>query len=347
MPQNIRIAYTKKSPRSSGSASAKKTAKVSKAEISKIAKNAVKTVAEKKFMNVNQDLRQINPNRPPQQDYISGIGFSTTVGDDHVGTPMLYGGIAIKEMLCLRPFRRDQAGVTSELRAMAPDGKHITPVSCKSRFRISRHYGVTSPTGSNVAPDATSFPPGLAQNLPVRCRMVRVTPALSPGTATELNADEDLFQDEYGRKIGIADSHMTNEDLLFYRVNTRRWRVLEDKQFDIRNPLTINYTQMFEPGTAIHFAPQISNTNGNCEKYITCNHQLSQRKGGKCYYSDPMKDTTENADTGHRREYVFFNFVWKGGELLTGETPDGEPLRERAPIDLDIDCVNYTKFVDV
>lgn len=346
MPQNIRIAYNKKRPSSSASSNKKKTQKVSKAEISKIAKNAVKTVAEKKFMNVNQNLRQILPNRPPGQLNISGIGFSTTVADDPQGTVMLYGGTPIKEMLCLRPFRRDQAGVTSDLRAMAPDGKHITPVSCKSRFRLSRHYGITSASDTNY-PDATSFPPGLANNLPVRCRMIRCTPAISSGTATELDPDGDLFQDEYGRKIGISQADMTNEDLLFYRVNTRRWRVLEDKQFDIRNPLTVNYTQMFEPGVKIHYAPQISNTNGNCEKYLSMNHQLSSRKGGKCYYSDPMADTTENADTGHRREYVFFNFVWKGGEGITGATPGGEPTREQAPIDIDIDCVNYTKFVDV
>lgn len=318
----------------------------SKAAIAKIAKAAVKSVAEKKFMDVNNELRQINPTRPAGNDYISAVGFSTTIGDDNNGNPILYGGQALQEMMCLRPFRRDDTSNPTDLRAMAPDGKHITPVSCKSRIRLTRHYG-DMPAQATAQGNDPDFPLGLARNLPVRCRMIRCTPAIAAGTATELDPDGDLFQDEYGRKTGVSEASFGPEELMFYRVNTRRWRVLEDKQFDIRNPLTVNWNLSVNTGGTHVYSPSITNTNLNCEKYLNINHQLSQRRGGKCYYSDPMASDTKNANTGNRREYLFFQFCWKGGEYITGTTPEGGVTREKGPIDLDIDLVNYTKFVDV
>jgi len=336
--------YTSANLYKKGSKNKTQKAPMTKASVAKIAKQAVKSVAERKFMNTENTLVQLSPTRPTGNHYISAIGYSTTVGNDNNGTPMVYGGQPIKEMLCLRPFRADNA--ESDLGAMRPDGKNVTPVSCKSRWRINRSY-TSLPETAEVS-GATDFPPGLGNTLPVICRMIRITPKGAKGTETELDPDTDAFQDEYGRKTGISADSFDSAELLFYKINTRRYHVIEDRNFILKTPVTVNYTATrLNNSNDMRYTPIISNTNGNCEKMLTSYHQLSERKGGTCYYSDPFASSTDNATSGMRREYTLWHFTHQGGEYITGPTPTGETQREQGPLDVHIDLINTTKFIDV
>ena len=189
-------------------------------------------------MNVNNALKALEPTQVPANDYISTIAFSTTTGESDDGTSISYGGTAVQEMLCLNPFKSTDADV--DLRMFAPLGKSITPVSCKSRWRINRQFAKIDQALDSAA-GAPDFPVNLAENCPVACRLVRVSPKLQSGTDTIISPADDLFQDEYGRATGVDDSGFDEAEMLFYRVNTRRYSVIEDKTFTLRPPLTLQY----------------------------------------------------------------------------------------------------------
>ncbi len=158
-----------------------------------------------------------------------------------------------------------------------------------------------------------------------------------------ISPSDDLFQDTYGRKQGVDTDSFDQAEMLFYKVNTRRYTVIEDKQFVIRPPLTLQYTPQWNTGSATHFTPIVSNTNGNCEKYMTTYDQLTAKRGGSCFYSDPTLSATNNATTGNRRSYYFYHFCYQAADAISGDGTNRAP----PPTDIVIDVVNTTKFIDV
>ena len=241
----------------------KKQPTITKTEVAKIAKASVKQIAEKKYMNSkttfgDQDTTYVSPTRPVGNNYISAVGFSTTIGESDVGSAVTYGGQAIHDLMCLRPFLDNETDDT--LKAFKPDGKFIQPVSCRTQWRINRDFARIDPTLDMTPPE---WPQSLAENCPVICRMIRCTANIPAGTATELDPDNDLFIDEYGRATGTAEANFDERETLFYKVNKRRWSVLEDKKFKILSPVTLQYQTTIN-SVGAHYTPMISATNQNC-----------------------------------------------------------------------------------
>jgi len=309
-----------------------------KAIARKEAEAVIKVKAEKKYMDSNNALHGLSPTRPTGNDYLSCIAFSTTTNEDPQGTPMVYGGQQVKEMLCLKPFQSNDPD--SDLQLFTPIGKRLQPVSCKSRWRINRNFARIDPAHDQVPPE---FPIALAENCPVICRMIRVQPKIEAGTETEVSPADDLFQDTYGRAIGVDDTNFTEAEMLAYRVNKRKYKVIEDKNFIIRPPLTLQYGVGNEVPGSTKYYPIVSNTNGNCEKYMTTYDMLSVKKNGSVFYTDPSVASTNTATTGHKRSYYFFHFAYQGADQITGDGAD----RAKGPIDIVVDLVNVTKFIDI
>ena len=314
-----------------------------KSQVAKIAKAQVKNVAEKKFFNVNQiDLTQ--PVKPALNNRVSGIGYSTTEDSNEAGAVVQWCGATVKEMLCLRPWAANTAGATTKQKALAMEGKHLQPVSCKSRFRISRQFAEIDPSALQTPAE---FPVKLAENCPVICRVMRVTPKVAAGTTTEIAPDTDMFINEYGERLGPSTANFDEKEMLFYKINKRRYTVLEDRKIKIESPVTLQYQSTFASANHAnpHYTPIVTNSNGNCERYLTMYHQLSKAKNGKVFYADPLNATPPStATTGHRREYVLFLFAYQGADAITGE---GAALSQAPTSLIQIDHVNYSKFIDV
>lgn len=307
----------------------------------KEAESVIKVKAEKKYMDSNNALGGLSPTRPTGNDYLSCIGFSTTTNEDPDGAVMAYGGQQVKEMECLKPFQSNNAD--QDLQLFTPIGKRLQPVSCKSRWRINRTFARIDPT-LQATPD--EFPVSLAENCPVICRMIRVQPRIEAGTETEISPADDLFQDTYGRAIGVDNADFTEAEMLAYRVNKRKYKVIEDKNFILRPPLTLQYQAVGRSangGTATVYTPFVSNTNGNCEKYMITYDQLTSKKNGSVFYTDPSIAGTNTATTGHKRSYYFFHFAYQGADAITGS----EAGRAKGPVDIVLDLVNTTKFIDI
>lgn len=309
-----------------------------KAIARKEAEAVIKVKAEKKYMDSNNALHGLSPTRPTGNDYLSCLAFSTTTNEDPQGTPMVYGGQQVKEMLCLKPFQSNDPD--SDLQLFTPIGKRLQPVSCKSRWRINRNFARIDPDLGGVPAE---FPVSLAENCPVICRMIRVQPRIEAGTETEVSPADDLFQDTYGRAIGVDDTNFTEAEMLAYRVNKRKYKVLEDKNFILRPPLTLQYQVATFGNNDIKYTPFVSNTNGNCEKYMTTYDQLTSKKNSSIFYTDPSITSTNTATTGHKRSYYFFHFAYQGADQITGDGAD----RAKGPIDIVVDLVNVTKFIDI
>lgn len=323
-------------------------------EVSKIAKSAVQTSAEKKFLNSEQYLNQ-SFNSANSVSPLAVLGYSTTDDLDQAGAVINYGGISIMEGLCLRPYYSSDTDEAKS--AWAIVGKKILPRKCHTRMRIVRKYGVMNNDQNTipVLPSPSVSPPpllqsGLAKNLPIQFRVIRVTPKIPAGTTATLNPEEDLFQSFNGSAIGVASPAFKEEEILFCRVNNRKYQTLSDSTFSLQNPLTIAYTfTKIANSNDGHYLAQISNTNNNCEKYLNFNHQLTDKKNKPLFYNDITdgsdgEDPTINSTVGQRREYVFIHAFYKGSTSLVGHEAD----RTLNPSDqLKMNLYNQTTFTDI
>lgn len=331
-----------------------------KTQVKKIAKASITEVAEKKYMNSEQ-FTAINPVvASASNNTISCLGFSTTNNESPDGSVLTYGTLPMREQLCLRPFNVQRADDAPD-----PDtsnyiiGKECKPVSCHSKFRIVRlaasldsitdagNVGGADPPVNPVTGPG-QYPSGLAEACPIVCRMIRVVVKNLAGTSTEYNPTADLFQNTRGDAVGVDSDNFDQKECLAFKVNTRRYTVLNDSTFTIQNPLTVNYTWAARTASGEHnqgwWIPQVSNGSANCEKYINMNHMLTQKKHGSVYYPEPITSAYDNATVGQRREFTMFHFFYKGADNLVGSGSG----QLRGPVgDIQIDLVNTTKFIDV
>lgn len=330
-----------------------------KTQVKAIAKKTVQTVAEKKFTDSKQYQDQyFNSGRTGGP--IAVMGYSTTEDTQNENTPILFGDALVNEGLCLKPFfTRDRPGTSDALTEQyAIVGKEMKPVSCHTRMRFVRKYTVLDnaqdpfPTVNEPGTDGGAPPivlTALAENLPVQFRMVRVSPKGTAGTLLIINPNADLFLDKYGNPISVSSGDFNENEVDFLKVNTRKYTVHEDKRWSLRNPLTLQYTfNRINNANSGHYIPQISNTNGNCEKNLNMYHQLTARKGGSVRYNE-MDDgeesgnITKNPTTGMKREYVFIMAYYKGATELVG--PGTGVLNPRNEIKWNL--YNSTQFTDV
>lgn len=343
--------------------------KKEKSQVVKIAKKSIQTVAEKKFMNSAQfedeNLVPAHTNSP-----IAVIGYSTTEDVNVSGAAVMYGQTQVKEGLCLQPFLADEKDDTQEVADLgryAVIGKSVMPRTCHSRWRFQRRYSALDNDGEQLDGDSHPFVlpstiNGIADSLPIYFRVLKVTTKGQAGSSITHDPGKDLFLDKYGQPTGVTATNLagnfvfTEQDLLFCKANSRKYQVIEDKRFTLRNPLTLQWIpQLKNQGspTGVYYLPNITNTNGNCEKYFNFNHQLTKRKGGKIHYNevtvqDPDTPTNTiavtNATSGMRREYVFVHAIYQGANL------DGMPF-EPTPVCPDRaikwSLMNSTTFTDV
>jgi hypothetical protein len=327
-----------------------------RSQVSKIAKGAISSVAEKKYMDSAQ-FTSINPVAATATNAtVSCLCFSSTTNESPNGSVLTYGTLPIREQLCLRPFSVDRSNDTPGAdTSNYIIGKECKPVSCRSQWRIQRQaasmdsitsLGSTNTPGGLIGVGPDQYPNGLAEACPIVCRMVRFVVKNLAGTDTEYNPSADLFLNMRGDAVGVSKSEFKQKEMLAYKVNNRRYTTLDDKVFTLQNPLTVQYTWAPKASSTSDegwWVPQVSNGSANCEKYITLNQMLTQKRHGSVYYPEPITSTYDNATVGQRREFTAFHFYYKGADNLVGGATGGL----KGPLDVTIDLVNTTKFIDV
>lgn len=341
-----------------------------KSQVATIAKKATLSVAEKKFMNP-LPAYSISPDYVNRSSRVSVLGFANTLNKVGTGTTLQYGseanpnydpndplspediGVNMRELKMLRPYQDTGTNLTTDNYTI--EGREIMPSSASCKWRLSRDIGqAITQLSANATHDGINLiPSSLAVNLPVICRMIRVNPKLTQ-TDQVCDPETDLFVSPQTNNItGVFKSDFDDLELLTYNINKRRYNVIEDKFFRIQNGLTIQYTKStrgYDNGSSSptnqysFFQPIVSNTNANCEKVMTTRHMLSQKKGGKIFYNEPVGTTaTENATAGQRKEYILWHFMYAGAESFL----DSENAQPKSPQDLRLSAVPCVKFSDV
>ena len=304
--------------------------KKQKREVKVIAKSAITETVEKKYMNTNPAYNVI-PLLSKPSSRVSVLAFSNTLNTVGAGLDAItlnYGidgpdpvadAVEMRELKMLRPFTSTTGN--QQLANYAIEGRKCMPVSASCKWRLSRDIGkLTSGLDTPDWYDNLGAPNGLQHNLPIICRMVRVSPKLVQ-TNVICDPQTDLFVDAFNNKIGVQISAFDDLELLTYRINKRRYEVIEDKFFRIQNGLTVSYQRSLyaDPpsegsGSGAMLQPFISNTNANCEKVLNTSHRVTQTKNKPVFYDIPDGSALQTATTGAKKEYILFHWIYAGAE---------------------------------
>nr|AGA18470.1 hypothetical protein [uncultured marine virus] len=254
----------------------------------------------------------------------SVIGWGTTGVNDGAGALMTYCGHNLYNLQMLNPFLNSE--LNAQLRPNVMEGKRAVPTKSTVNWTINRNYvrnGLSTifgdgTVGINAPPSVAVNDSQLYQNLPIRCRMVRVTPKLSPGINTQIDPTNDLFLDQLGLAYSPASTQWTVTDNEFARVNTRKYTVLGDTKFTLGQPITATWAlnSQIETATpdASFWRQDLIVPEKPVLKRITTNHQLTTKKGGEVYFDTGSAGTMDNATAGSRREYVIMHFWYESGD---------------------------------
>jgi hypothetical protein len=272
----------------------------------------------------------------------STLAFATTSRinpADPTGPVMQYCGVNIYDLQMLNPFLDTE--LNAQLRPNYMDGKRAVPTTSRVNWTVNRNYvrnGLSQIDGSTASGTSLQNPPlpavnddQLYQNLPIRCRIVRVTPKLSPGITTVNDPSSDLFIDQLGLAYSPNSTSWSVTDNEFARVNTRKYTVIGDTKFTLGQPIAATWAANFfrddsNPKTSL-WRQDLTIPEKPVLKRLTTNHQLATKKGGEVYYDTGAAGAgTTNATSGMRREYVFMHFWYESGDGGTVGTETLPPL---------------------
>ena len=275
----------------------------------------------------------------------SVLSFATTSRvnpSDPTGPVMQYCGHNMLDLQMLNPFLNSE--LNAQLHPNVMEGKRAVPTTSTVNWTVNRNYvrnGLSNISSAPPLPPISGVNDSqLYQNLPIRCRIIRVTPKLSPGVSTANDPSTDLFLDQLGLTYSPNVSAWTVSDNEFARVNTRKYTVLGDTKFTLGQPMTAtwaaNFLQEDEAPDKAFWRQSLTIPEKPVLKRLTTNHQLATKKGGEVYFDTGSAGTASNATSGMRREYVFMHFWYESGDggalvdgsdsipalITTGKAPD-------------------------
>lgn len=302
---------------------------------------------EDKYMNVNVDtiVAPLGPTTGPKSLSVAAFATTATTQTGQVN-PVQYCGRDIHNMHMLRPFNSSS---TASALPNVIDGKEIMPTLAKSMFSIQRMSIDVGSSGNQAASDANVY-----KTCPIRCRIIRVTPKLQAGVTTAIDPTNDLFLNQVGVDYGPTNADFTMSDIESAVVNSRIYSVISDEKFTMEAaPAVVNTMRDYN----LLYMPQVARPEGSFLKRKNYHHQLAARKGGTVHYDLPDAITTENATSGHRREYIFMHFWYTAADessvtLTAAQEPPGgntagTPGNPASYQDVVIHLRTLSKFKDV
>jgi hypothetical protein len=248
---------------------------------------------------------------------VSCIGYSSTGNENNAAVPVVqkYGPQNVVPLFLSRPFKEDNSD--DKLKGFAIENYYVLPKTARAMFSIERvAFEVPWRAGG------VNIEPNVARSLPIMCRMVKFTFKTQSGTQQELKPSEDLFLDvRTNVETGIDDVAFTRLQIKHAKVNSLKYKVLEDKTFVVnQNNIISPNAHEFNSGT--FQTTQITQKNGSATQYPNVNFQLSQRKGGKLFYENPTEagDGPVTSTSGGIRTLLCFHFWYENGHNLLGGT---------------------------
>jgi len=285
-------------------------------QVKTIVKSEIKANADSKYFRVatiddlsggadgsGQDMFQARNNYPQ----MNVIGYSTGTGArlDGLNT-YKYGfqGTASKSIRALslaRLFGADEGNQT--LVGNKLEGNTCQPSYSKTEWNIQRLFDQVSTenTGKDVAPYFV--------------RILRLVPRVKKGEYQDIDPENDAFQDQFGRDIGVNNANFNNYDLQLCRPNKRKYYVKQDIVYHMTPSVVFNESA---PDYQAHIP--VGNN-------IKC-HQMMHDIGSKLYYKDP--EGNGYPDDGFKQEFILFHTCHVGIGNTSSNEPNGLRLSCKA-----------------
>lgn len=274
---------------------AKKSKKtVSKKQVKTIVKTVMNNQLESKYFNtttINQ-LTQ-SPNLVRTGGRMGCLGFAIGTGRiNEYGAIMSYGvlengaGSPVTALNCARVFT--DSTQESAQPQFHLEGNYANPALCRTEWILQRPMINTS-TSRDAAKKA----------LPMFIRMIRVSPRILKYGDVSIDPQRDLFVDQYGQATGVAQGGFDELEIQMFKINSRKYSVLEDKQLILNTPMTTSLFNIDDGNT------QVTNLGNTSRTHFTRNH----KQPAKLYY----KSLENQPSAGQSNEFIFFHFMLLGG----------------------------------
>jgi len=300
--------------------------KVEKKQVSTIAKRAVRSEAESKYFNVNGGIRNY---APVVANQVGGVnseigmwGFTTGLRRDTTnaiykwGQDPVNGNITSMTSLNLNYLFRDSA-LPSSRQQYSLEGQTCRPSYNEVQWLLERPQ-------SNTITDPS-------KGVPYKVRMIRLVPRALKASYQIIDPRTDCFLDNVNEAFGPSSLDSTGAAIFNLRefhlakVNSRRYRVLEDTTFTMLPSSTM--TDTFDPNLATAQSSVIGQPSSSGCKIIKTKHNI----GKELHWADPNSIASaldQYPDTGFEPEFVLFMIGALGG-ITAGDLSDNIRISAR------------------
>lgn len=268
-----------------------------------IVKKTVNQMAESKYFECKDIMvtKALNRARTNVKG-IGVLGFATLEDRNSQGTRLPYGrdDNNAYEYLTELNMNRTSDGTANNnnavRRANAVEGNYASPSFAQSTFILERDYIATTGLAANDYSTLAAAP--------YYVRILRLAPRAPKMSTEDVNPMSDAFVNELGEPAGIDDNDFGPVQLMTYKSNSRKYKVISDKSFTMVPPFTVNNQSTgftaagTDPGNA-----GVSNLTANgCFKTIQMRHDI----GNKLYF--PVGSAgRHNSATGQKNEFILFH----------------------------------------
>ena len=271
-------------------------------QVTSLANKVVKKIAETKYFNVSgfKEGKALYHARTNHKA-IGVRGYATCENKNSQGVRIPYGrniATGAIEYLDELNMNRCFASTSSSdfFKSQKIEGVYASPSFAQSTFILERDVGYTIGQASEY---------NSLNNAPYFVRITRVSPRASKFSTIEINPEGDLFVDEFGRATGVATSDFNVHQLMTYKLNSRKYKVIEDKSFLMAPPMIMNNLATGQSDT-----DPLTETNGNVAQYNlnNCLRTLSYRHNiGKKLFFARGGENEDNSTSGQQNEFILFH----------------------------------------
>ena len=207
---------------------------------------------------------------------------------------------SIDELNMNRTFQN--SGGTDHENTQAVVGCYASPSLAVSDFILERDY---------ISTESEAIDYQTANALPYIVRVLRIAPRATKFSTIAIDPERDAFVNELGQPTGIHDGTFGPRELMLYKANARKYKVISDKSFTLLPPMTASNVATGQSATdpLTETGAQLTNIVGQaCMKRLHMKHDI----GKKLYFEEGGVDA-DNSQTGQKNEFILFHTCQIGG----------------------------------
>lgn len=265
-----------------------------KKQVNELAKKVVNRMTETKYFDCKSLQNALSLHRA--RSNINGIGvrgFATCEDRNSQGTRIQYGRSATDNSVqYLTELNMNKCFANDDADAVSPNavvGHYCNPSLALSEFILERDYIQTAGAGSDYTTLNVS---------PYFVRVLRLVPRPTKLSTVDIDPENDAFVNELGTATGCADSGFGPQELMLFKANSRKYKVVADLKFEMIPPFT---TTEIDTGAGTDALVTNIAKSGFMKKLVM-KHNI-----GKKLYFESGGNVSENSTVGQQNEFILFH----------------------------------------